>query len=213
MFPNLIKKWRYLLSLAIVSLVLAACNMPGTQPDLDPQAQINAAVVATIAAIPTYTPYPRPTPAPLPTQAQLTGLFCEYGFCIGHPADMVFIDEGATRKPPAPGSQSNGILYGYNETLFIQLNWQISDPNFNPQSTMALIMEETQTLQGNLDVLLIGKLNVYYQPTSTITSVLPFGGVAVWQCGGRDFIWKTYTPQDGMAQGLLKQSLERFRCE
>src|SRR5438105_3978447 len=103
MFLKSITKWRYLFSLASFSLLLAACNMPGTQPPVDPQAEINDAVVATIAAIPTYTPYPRPTPAASPTLAQLTGLFCEYGFCIGHPADMVFIDEGATRKPPAPG--------------------------------------------------------------------------------------------------------------
>lgn len=210
-----LKKRYYFTALAIISLLLASCNMPNSQPEIDPQAQVNAAVVATIAAIPTYTPYPRPTPAASPTLAQLGGLFCEYGFCIGHPTDMVLFDEGGTHKPPAPGSQSNGILYGYNNslTLFMQLNWQISGTDFNPQSIMALILEETQTLQGNLDVLLIGNLNVYYQPTTTVTPVLPYGGVAVWQCGGRDFIWKVYTPEDGMGQGVLKQALERFRCE
>lgn len=198
-----------------IFLLLAGCNTPVTRPTPNPQSQINAAVIATIAAIPTYTPYPLPTAAASPTLAQLTGLFCEYGFCIGHPTDMVLFDEGGTHKPPAPGSHANGILYGYNNslTLFMQLNWQISDPNFNPQAVMALILEETQTLQGNLDVLLIGNLNVYYQASSTITPVLPFGGVAVWQCGGRDFIWKVYTPQDGMGQGILKQVMERFRCE
>ena len=212
MSTHSISRWHYLIVLTIVSLFLAGCNNPIPTP-ADPQAQINDAVVATIAAIPTYTPYPLPSPVPSPTLAPLTGLFCEYGFCIGHPPEMVFVDEGATHKPPSPGTQSKGILYGYTETMFIQLNWQISDPNFNPQTAMTLILEETQTLQGNLDVLLIGNLNVYYQPSSTITSVLPYGAVATWQCGGRDFIWKVYAPQDGTAQGLLKQSLERFRCE
>ena len=198
---------------ALMLLFLTSCNTPSTRPTPDPQTVIDDAVAATIAAIPAATPYPIPTPYPSPTLMPLVGTFCEYGFCIGHPVEMVFVDEGATHKPPSPGTQSKGILYGYTETLFIQLNWQISDPNFNPQSSMALILEETQALQGNLDVLLIGNLNVYYQPSSTITSVLPYGAVAVWQCGGRDFIWKVYTPQDGMAQDILKQSLEKFRCE
>ncbi len=209
---------QYLMMLTLISLLLTACNMPGSEispPAVDVQGQINDAVIATLAAIPTATPYPPPTPAPSPTIAPLTGLFCEYGLCIGHPADMVLFDEGAMHKPPAPGTQSNGMLYGYNNslTLFMQLNWQVSDPNFNPQSAMGLILEEGQTLQGSLDVMLVGSLNVYYQASSTVTPVLPFGGIAAWQCGGRDFIWKVYTPEDGTAQGILKQSLERFRCE
>ena len=199
-----------LIAAFIIILLLTSCNTPSIQPTPDPQTAIDEAVAATIAAA---TPYPIPTAYPSPTLIPLVGTFCEYGFCIGHPVEMVLVDEGATHKPPNPGTQSKGILYGYSETLFIQLNWQISDPNFNPQSAMALILEETQALQGNLDVLLIGKLNVYYQPSSTITPVLPYGAVATWQCGGRDFIWKVYTPQDGMAQDILKQSLERFRCE
>lgn len=211
---NLSAKLPNLVLLAVVAiLLLTSCNTPSVEPTPDPQTAIDESVAATIDAIPTATPYPIPTAYPSPTLAPLVGTFCEYGFCIGHPSDMVFIDEGATLKPPAPGTQSKGILYGYTETLFIQLNWQISDPNFNPQSSMALILEETQALQGNLDVLLIDNLNVYYQPSSTITPVLPYGAVAVWQCGGRDFIWKVYTPQDGMAQDILKKSLERFRCE
>lgn len=198
---------------ALMMLLLTSCSTPSTRPTPDPQTVIDNAVAATIAAIPAATPYPLPTAYPSPTLAPLVGTFCEYSFCIGHPVEMVFVDEGATHKPPNPGTQSKGILYGYTETLFIQLDWQISDPNFNPQSSMALILEETQALQGNLDVLLIGKLDVYYQPSSTVTPTLPYGAVAVWQCGGRDFIWKVYTPQDGMAQDILKQSLEKFRCE
>lgn len=194
-----------------VSLLLASCGGPQTTPD--PRAQINAAVAATIAAIPTYTPYPSPTPVPLPTPFPLDGLFCEYGFCIGHPGDIYLIDQGARRDPPIPSVETNGILFGFNTGLFMQVIWRVSDPNFDPQSTMRLIMEEGQAFQGSLNVLLIGDLNVYYQPSTTVTESLPFGGVAAWQCGGRDFIWMVYAPQDGMAEGLLNQSLGRFRCE
>lgn len=205
------KKWLYFAALAILSLLLASCGGAAATPN--PQAQIDAAVVATIESIPTYTPYPVPTPVPSPTRVTLDGLFCEYGFCIGHPTDMVLIDEGATHKPLAPGAQANGVLFGYSDNLFMQIIWQISGPNFDPQTTMKLILEESQTFQGSLDAVLIGDMNVYYQPTTTITTVLPYGGVATWQCGGRDFIWKVYALQDGMAQQLLKQSLERFRCD
>ena len=82
----------------------------------------------------------------------------------------------------------------------MQVIWKISDPNFDPQTAMKQILEELQTFEGSLDVLLIGDMNVFYQPTTTITTVLPYGGAAAWQCGGRDFVWKVYTPQDGMAQ-------------
>lgn len=213
MFHHPTKKWHRFAVLAAFSLFLTACNNPFDRPTANPQSQINAAVVATLAAIPTSSPYPIPTPNPSPTLVPLVGMFCEYGFCIGHPTDMIFIDEGSIRKPPVVGSQSNGILFGYTDAMFIQFNWQISDPNYNPQTAMHLIMEETETLQGSLDALLVGDLNVYYQPITTITAKLPFGGVATWQCGGHDFVWKVYTPQDGMAQGVLKQSLEKFRCQ
>jgi hypothetical protein len=190
--------------------LLLCCDQ---QPAGNPQAQINAAVAATLASIPTHTPYPLPTPFPSPVPFSLDGLFCEYGFCIGHPADLYFIDEGARHNPPTSGSKTNGLLLGYNETLLIQMAWRVSDPNFDPQSAMQVILLSGETLQGNLDALLIGNFNVYYQPTTTLTDLLPFGGVAAWQCGGRDFIWKVYTPQDGTAQGLLQQALEKFRCE
>jgi hypothetical protein len=143
----------------------------------------------------------------------LDGMFCEYGFCIGHPADIYLIDEGSTHRPPVASAHTNGILFGYNQSLFMQVIWRVSDPNFEPQSAMKVIMEEGESLQGSLDATLVGKINAFYQPTTTISTVLPFGGVAVWQCGGRDFIWKVYTSQDGIAQGLLQQALEKFRCE
>ena len=211
-------KWQLLAALGIFSLLLALVSCGGqATPSL--QEQVDAAVVATLSSIPspailpTATSRPIPTSAPTSTQVSSAGLFFEYHFCIGHPTDMVLVDDGLRHNPPALGSQTNGILFGYTNSLFMQVNWQISDPNFNPQTAMKLILEESQTLQGNLDVLLIGTMNVYYQPTTTITPKLPYGGVAVWQCGGRDFMWKVYTPQDGMALGLLKQSLARFRCD
>lgn len=194
-----------------VGVLLFACSTKPPTPS--PEAQIQAAVAATLAAIPKATPYPLPTLAPVPTPFSMEGVFCEYGFCIGHPQDFYLLDQGATRQPPQPGTFGYGILFGYSQTLFIQMAWRTSDPNFDPQTMMRIILEETETLQGSLEAQLLGDLNVYYQPISTVTAALPFGGIAAWQCGGRDFSWKVYTPQDGMAPALMKQALEKFRCQ
>jgi len=210
--------WRknkfFLLVLAVflvAGAIIASCN---SKPTPSPEAQIQAAVAATLASIPSVTPYPIPTTVPSPTPYSLEGVFCEYGFCIGHPQDFYLIDQGATRQPPIANTYGYGILFGYSQTLFIQIAWTTSGPSFDPQLTMRYILEEKEALQGSLDAQLLGKLNVYYQPITTAVSTnLPFGGIASWQCGGRDFAWKVYTPQDGMAPALLKQAIEKFRCQ
>jgi hypothetical protein len=194
----------------VAGAILASCS---TTPTPSPDAQIRAAVAATLASIPSVTPYPIPTIAPSPTPYSLEGVFCEYGFCVGHPQDFYLIDQGATRQPPISNTYGYGILFGYSQTLFIQMAWTTSGPGFDPQLTMRYILEETETLQGSLDAQLIEKLNIFYQPITTVTASLPFGGIASWQCGGRDFAWKVYTPQDGMAPALLKQAIEKFRCQ
>lgn len=208
------KSKMFLLGLAsflVAGAILASCN---TSPTPSPDAQIRAAVAATLASIPTPSPFPTPTLAPSPTPFSLEGVFCEYGFCIGHPQGFYLMDQGATRQPPIPNAYGYGILFGYSQTLFTQIAWTTSGPSFDPQLTMRYILEEKDSMQGSLDAQLLGKLNVYYQPISTTVSTsLPFGGIASWQCGGRDFAWKVYTPQDGMAPALLKQAIERFRCQ
>lgn len=198
-----------LIGVILVAGILLLRSMP--QPN--PQAEIDAAVAATVLSIPTDTPYPVPTPVPSPTAISLDGVFCEYGFCIGHPADVYLIDDGATHNPPVPGTHSSGIIFGYSQSMFMQVMWRVSDPNYDPQTAMHLIMNAGETLQGSLSASLVGQLNIYYQPTTTVTTVLPFGGVATWQCGGRDFIWKVYTAQDNLAQGLLNDALQKFRCD
>jgi hypothetical protein len=210
-----LKKTRGILPLLLVAVfaglivILSSCS---AKPTPSPQAQIEAAVAATLANIPTYTPYPLPTEVPTPTPFSLDGVFCEYSFCLGHPADVYLLDDGARRNPPVPSGYTSGVLFGYTQSLFLQFTWRVSDPNFDAQSAMRLVLEESEQFQGNFDVQLFGDLNVYYQPITTVTTVLPYGAIATWQCGGRDFMWKVYTPQDGMAPGLLKQALEKFRC-
>ena len=202
----------YVIFLIMIALLLSSCSL-NLNPTPSPAAQIQAAVAATLASIPSPTPYPVPTTAPIPTPFSLEGVFCEYGFCVGHPQDFYLLDQGSTRQPPLASTYGYGIIFGYSQSLFVEMAWTTSGSSYDPQVTMRYILEEKESLQGNLDAQLISRLNVFYQPITTVSTALPYGGIASWQCGGRDFAWKAYTPQDGMAPSLLKQALEKFRCQ
>ena len=196
----------------ILILVIGAACTP-KQP-IDPNAQIRQAVAATVAAIPTYTPYPIPTSYPTPTLASLSGLFCEYQFCIGHPPDLAFFDVSAQRNPASPSTYGQGILAAFNANLFIEMLWQHAPGATDPQFLLDLILEpEVDTRVGDMDVKLIRDMNVLFTPiTTTATDMLPNGGAAAWNCGERVFAWKAYTPQDGQAVILFEEAIERFRC-
>ncbi|MBI2757886.1 MAG: hypothetical protein HYX49_04325 [Chloroflexi bacterium] len=195
---------------ALAFTIFTASCAPKTP---NPNDQIFVAVQQTIAAIPTYTPYP---PRPIATLVPLDGLFCEYQFCIGHPADMAFFDVSAQRNPTAPSTTSQGILAAYNaNSLFIQMLWQNAPGTPNSQFMLDLILDnQVDSRNGNLDPLLVGGLTVLFVPiTTTATPVLPYGGAAAWTCGGRAFAWKTYTSQPELAKNLLNEALQKFRCE
>ena len=195
--------------LIILLFILTACGQKA-----DPNAQINQAVAATLASIPTSTPNPIPTPYPSPTAFDLKGLFCEYQFCIGHPIDMAFFDVSAQQNSGAPSSYSQGLLASYNANLFIQMMWQISPGASDPQFLLDLILTKgVDAAVGNPEVKLVRDMNVVYTAiTSTATSVLPYGGAAAWTCGERVFAWKVYTPDNASAPGLFDSALARFTC-
>jgi len=195
--------------LMILLFILTACGQR-----TDPNSQINQAVAATLASIPTPTPNPIPTPHPSPTAFDLKGLFCEYQFCMGHPIDMAFFDVGAQQNAGAPSSYSQGLLASYNANLFIQMMWQISPGTADPQFLLDLILTKgVDARVGNPEVKLIRDMNVVYTAiTTTATPVLPYGGAAAWTCGERVFAWKVYTPDEGSAPGLFESALARFTC-
>lgn len=200
------------LGLLMATVILAACTPKATP---DPNKQIQQSVAATIAAVPTYTPYPQPTPYPSPTPMTLTGLFCEYQFCIGHPPDMAFFDVSAQRNPASPSTYGQGVLATYNANLFVEILWQRAPGTTDPQFLLDLILEkDVDTRNGNMDVQLIHDMNVLYTPIlTTATPVLPNGGAAAWTCGERVFAWKAYTPQDGQGRTLFDEAIKRFRCD
>ncbi len=205
---------RHILGLCLASLLLATgCGSSG----LTREQQIQLAVAATLSSLPRNTPIPPPTPQPTYTPMPLSGLFCEYQFCIGHPADMAFYDVSAAQNQSSPSTYSQGILAAYSSKLFIQVMWQDAPGTTDPQFMIDLILQDAgDTRNSDIAPKLIGPLNVFYAtitPTSGAASTLPYGGVAAWMCGGRAFGWKVYAPQQDLADTLLLDAVSRFRCQ
>ena len=202
----------HLAGLLAGALTLATCSPKATP---NPAAVIRQSVAATLAAIPSPAPQPTYTPYPAPTAIALSGFFCEYSFCIGHPSDVAFFDVSAQQNPAAPSTYSQGLLAAFNANLFIPLIWQSAPGATDPQFLMDLILEDGLDARvGNMDVQLMRDLNVLSSKiTSTASPLLPFGMVAGWVCGERVFAWKVYTPAEGIAAGLLQEALGRFQCE
>ena len=196
--------------LFLFTLILSACTFPtNTNTDL----QVQQAVAATLASIPTDPPAPVSTPYPSPTPFDLKGLFCEYQFCVGHPVDMAFFDVSAQNNKASPSTYSQGLIASFNANLFIQMIWQLSPGSADPQFMLDLILDDVDTRVGNLDVKLIRDMNVIYIPiTTTATPVLPNGAAGAWICGERAFAWKVYSPQADNTQALFEQAIDRFRC-
>lgn len=201
-----------LLTFGLILTIVVACKQKET---LNPNAQIQQAVQATLAAIPTATQVPFPTPYPSPTPFSLAGLFCEYQFCLGHPIDISFFDVSAQQNPTSPSTYSQGLLAAFNGNLFIQVIWQIAPGTSDPKFLFdTLIDSSIDTPANSLEVFLIRNINVVYDNLTTIaTPALPYGGAGAWTCGDRAFAWKAYTPQAETARALFDEMLNRFRCE
>ncbi|OQY86432.1 MAG: hypothetical protein B6D40_01265 [Anaerolineae bacterium UTCFX3] len=198
----------------LLAALLTACSLKAAP---DPNVQIQIAVNATLAALPTAAPAPTNPIPPAPTPFMLTGLFCEYNFCIGHPPDMAFYDVVAKQNPSSPVASmfTNGILAAHNNSLFIQLIWQHAPGATDPVFLIDLILEDgLDAPTGAYNLRLIRDMNVLSSPiTTTASPLLPFGGVAGWVCGERAFAWKVYAPQAESFEALLAEALARFRCE
>jgi len=182
-------------------------------PDLN--RQVDQAVAATLAAIPSSTRIPPPSPIPTATPFNLNGIYCEYGFCVGHPSGVAYYDHLASQNPQSPSRYDNGFLVAYQvPTMVLHLIWLQAPGTADPGFLMdSLIADQIDTRKGNLDVFLVRGMNVMY--TSIATNVSPdlaFGGAAAWTCGDRVFAWKAYTQTEETARTLFEQALARFAC-
>jgi hypothetical protein len=198
-------------------LVVTACIVTACRPRQDPQEQLRQIVAATLTAMPPTTPTLAPTTVFIPTATpfQLAGLFCEYQFCIGHPADMAFYDISAVNSNQAtPSTYHTGLMAAYSGSLLLQLMWQYSPGTSDPSFLLDLILQDgVDTGVGAPQVTLVRDMNVVYTPiTTAATSVLPFGAAAAWTCGDRVFAWKAYTGDEASAATLFNMALSRFIC-
>ncbi len=202
---------RFALLLATL-LVLTACSRK-TTPTPDPSREIAAAVAATLTAIPTGTACPPPFLPPTPTAPNLSGLFCEYGFCIGHPEHLPLFDlNAASEENRIPSTYAGGKLIAYNTDALILVIWQKDITDL--QYMLNIVTQAVNgSLSGNLDVRLIGPYNVFYQPVQPPpNSTLSYGGAAAWECGERAFAWLSYTGQAETPSYWLESALARFTC-
>ncbi len=204
---------RRIADLAVLAMILSACAPVGpTTAD-----RIQLAVEATLTALPTSTQVPASTKAPTPTPIPLGGVFCEYGFCIGHPAGLPFYDIVAKQNPGSATSSSydEGIVAGSNSSLFIEVMWQTAPAGSDPQLIMNVILDaRVDTRSGDAEPISSQTISATYVPIqTTASSILPFGGSATWSCQGRAFAWKAYAPQPESAKSLLLDALQLFRCQ
>ncbi|MBI5951585.1 MAG: hypothetical protein HY865_07995 [Chloroflexi bacterium] len=200
-------------TLGLILFLLAACA-PKKAPTQDLQFQIDQAVAATLIAMPIPTQLPPPTPYPTPTAVSLAGLYCEYKFCIGHPADVAFYDHLATQNIGAPSTYGNGFLYAYQiPSVVISLIWLQAPGTTDPKFLLDTILDDQADVPtGSLDVKLIRDMNVVYTPITTSIPEVPFGSAGAWTCGDRVFAWKAYTQQADTAAALFSDAMARFSC-
>jgi len=198
--------------LSLILFLLASCTPKKSTPDLN--ALINQAVAATLASIPTVAPAIPPTPYPAPTAVSLSGLYCEYQFCIGHPTGMAFYDHLATLNLSEPSTYNKGFLYSYQiPNMIISLIWLQAPGTTDPKFLLDTILDDqADTQTGTLDVKLIRNMNVVYTSITTAISEVPFGSAGAWTCGDRVFAWKVYTPQAESTAPLFDEALSRFSC-
>ncbi|MEW5941114.1 MAG: hypothetical protein AB1750_15715 [Chloroflexota bacterium] len=203
-------------ALGLLAASLTSCSLFAT-PTPDPNAQIRQSVAATIAALPSPTRAPTLPPRPTATPFSLSGLFCEYSFCIGHPNYLSFVDKKAIENAQVPSSYESGELTGYNENplVVIYVIWLHAPGTTDSQFLLDTILADNlDTRAGDLKAQLIGGLNVYYLPIASIISPsLPYGAAASWVCGDRVFAWKVYTPDSAQPEALFQEAIGRFRCE
>lgn len=200
------------LVLLAVAFGLSGCGTFG--PAVNGRFQL--AVQETIAALPTDTPDAMPSP-PAPTVIPLKGLFCEYEFCIGHPAGMVFFDVVAKENPTSATASTleSGDLAADNSSLFLEVKWQSAPGGSDGQFMLDVVMDPQEDKRsGDVQPLLVRNLDVFFVPiASTASATLPYGGAAGWVCGSRGFAWKAYATQPDLAKSRLTDALQVFRCD
>jgi hypothetical protein len=197
----------------LFSLILSSCGSKAgspVSPSVDTAGTAVAAALTAIPPQPTYTPYPTATPYPT---LDLAGLFCEYEFCIGHPARFPFFDlEVVNDYTTNRSSYDQGETIGFDGSLYIFFSWSRLVGDYDPSAMLAAALLTDPPQETRLTVDIGGRAVTYTLLQSTASPQLPFGLAAAWRCGDRQFGWKVYAPADGQALEYLWEAVSRFTC-
>lgn len=191
----------------ITIILLSACSAKTPTPSMSVDEAVAAFLTSQpqITAQPTFTPYPTYTPE----AANLSGLFCEYQFCVGHPADTVLFD---VRDAQDPSLYNAGMLAAYRPDYFNLIIWQPTNGSDDPQFMLDLVLDSAvDTRVRTLEVNLVGDLTTFYSAISN-GSALSSGGAAAWICGDRAFGWKVYAESEELAYNFFQEAMAKFRC-
>lgn len=197
----------------LLAVLLAACGADPKPAAPQPDVVATAVAAALTAAPQAAPPTPYPTYTPYPT-ADLSGLFCEYEFCLGHPAHFPLFDlEAANNYATNRSDYSQGNLIGFNDQLYIFFIWNQFSGQFDPYVALNFVLGQDLPENTLLSEDINGRAVTYVRLASTPSAVVPYGLAAVWQCGERWFGWKVYSAQDGQALNLLWEAVGRFTCQ
>jgi len=205
----MLKKSYLLLTLLTIFTLLSACTPKTPSPSMSVDEAVSAFLTSQPPpmAQPTYTPYPTYTPA----APALSGLFCEYQFCIGHPVDVALFD---VRESTEPSIYTDGILAAYRIPDYYNLFvWQTRNGSDDPQFMLDIVLDaNVDTRVGALDINMVGDLTTFYSAISN-GSAIPSGGAAAWICGDRAFGWKVYAESEEIAHTYFLDAISKFRCK
>jgi len=207
-----------------VFVVTISCGFLTTSPE--PTATPTDTPSPEPTAYPTHTPYPEPTAyptftpypthTPYPSQVlDISNLFCEYDFCIGHPATLYLTDPSGIDQVDEWNTYGFGILVGVNGTLMM-LEWDAStEAEWDAQFEIEDMLSNEDVIRGDATEEMIGDFKVTYAEYEymDLSRLRPYGVVAAWFCSNRGFVLDISTQREGIATDLVKQSIERFTCQ
>lgn len=151
---------------------------------------------------PTYTPYPEPEPQ-LP---DLTNLFCEYEFCIGHPTEAHLTD---IQAPEEWNTYRNGVVMGVSATGILAVEWHIrTRTEWNLENEIDEMIDKDTPL-ADVTEEMMGQYSVAYRPFQTTDK---YGVAGAWYCGERGFKAMVLVDDEDEGLDMLRQAMEAFTC-
>lgn len=191
------KRWLTPILFGVLAVMLAACGGASkAQP------------------APTYTPYPTYTPFPeqKPVITDIDDLYCDFSFCIGHPAGAYLTDVDA---PDEWSEYEIGVLIGVNASgSWMGLDWEkIGKSEWQLEEQALDIANSLGEAQGDVRMETVGNFDV-----ALVSSVddededLPYGSNAAWHCGDRGFRASVFAKNESLPEVLLLEAIARFTC-